>query len=94
MAGSGQWEVGGGTGKGKWIYKSPKIFEAFTTRGIKRHRVNTETFENLNKALFKWFLLTRTDNIHISGPNLKVKTTEYAEELQIGTFKALNGWLE
>ena len=56
--------------------------------------MNTETFENLNQALFKWFLLMRTDYIPISGPISKVKAAEYAKELQIGTFKASNGWLD
>ena len=41
-------------------------------------RVKPEKYEELNKAVHKWFLILRSENVPISGPMLKEKALEFA----------------
>ena len=51
----------------------------------------TEEYEELNKAVCKWFLVLRSENVPISGPMLKEKALEFAGGLNIEGFQASEG---
>ena len=53
-----------------------------------------EKYEELNKAVHKWFLILRSENVPISGPMLKEKALEFAGGLNIEGFPGSEGWLE
>ena len=72
--------------------KKYKIFEKYSSLILKR--VKLEKYEKLNKAVHKWFLNLRSENVPISGPMLKEKALEFAGGLNIGGFQASEGWLE
>ena len=57
-------------------------------------RLKGSTHDNLDKALFKWFVKVRDQGIPVGGPLLKEKAKKYAEELGIQDFKASNGWFD
>ena len=60
----------------------------------KRLKLKAAANEDLDKAIYKWFLSARNSNIPISGQILKEKATQYARELEIENFQASNGWIE
>ena len=60
---------------------------------IKRQRVKGKVYETVNKALFKWFLLMRAENIPVSGPMLRTKGLEYTKQLGYEEVQASEGWL-
>ena len=70
-----------------------KIFEKYNS-GLISKRVKPEKYEELNKAVHKWFLILRSENVPISGPMLKEKALEFAGGLNIEGFQAAEGWLE
>lgn len=51
-------------------------------------------YPTLDSSLIQWFNLQRARNVPISGPILKGKAMELANELGISEFKASEGWLE
>ena len=50
--------------------------------------------EDLEEVLFVWFSQTRTINIPISGPTLKMKAKELTPKLGHCGFSCSTGWLE
>ena len=50
-------------------------------------------FEDINKALYEWYVLATSKNIYPGGPELIVKAKEIAECLNKPNFKGSNGWL-
>lgn len=43
---------------------------------------------------FDWFTIASGQNIPISGPKVKAKASEIAEQLGLSDFSASNGWLQ
>ena len=76
-----------------WKKNKDKIFEKYNS-GLISKRVKPEKYEELNKAVHKWFLILRSENVPISGPMLKEKALEFAGGLNIEGFQASEGWLE
>ncbi|XP_041377364.1 tigger transposable element-derived protein 6-like [Gigantopelta aegis] len=58
-----------------------------------RKRITNGKFENLNGLLHQWFNQARSKTLPISGPILKEKALQFAEQLGIADFKASDGWL-
>ncbi|KAG5867736.1 hypothetical protein JTB14_010146 [Gonioctena quinquepunctata] len=58
-----------------------------------RKTMKTATQQNLEDAVFKWFLQQRSMGNPISGPILCEKAKILAEKLGYSSFKASNGWL-
>ena len=54
-----------------------KIFEKYNS-GLISKKVKPEKYEELNKAVHKWFLILRSENVPISGPIRKEKALEFA----------------
>ena len=57
-------------------------------------RVKPERYEVLNKAVKKWFLILRSENVSVSGPMLRERALEFAKELNMEGFQASEGWLD
>ena len=76
-----------------WKKNKDKIFEKYNS-GLISKRVKPEKYEELNKAVHKWFLILRSENVPIGGPMLKEKVLEFAGGLNIEGFQAPEGWLE
>lgn len=51
-------------------------------------------YERLNDLVWQWFCVVRAKNMPISGPIIKEKSLQFAEELGLTDFKASNGWLD
>ena len=76
-----------------WKRNKTKIEEAYHA-GFGNKRMRPEKYEDLNKALRKWFLNCQSENIPLNGPLLKEKAIAFATELKIDNFQASDGWLE
>ena len=50
-------------------------------------------FEEVNTALYKWYVLATSKNIYPGGPELVEKARQIAELLGKSHFKGSNGWL-
>jgi len=51
-------------------------------------------YEEINRAVYEWFLGTREKNVPVSGPMLQAEALEVAKKLGKTDFKASNGWLD
>ena len=60
-----------------WKRNKTKIEEAYHA-GLGNKRMWPEKYEDLNKALMKWFLNCRSENIPLNGPLLKEKAIAFA----------------
>ena len=56
--------------------------------------VKLKKYEALNKALKKWFLILRRENVPVNEPILKEKPLKFANELIIEGFHASEGCLK
>ena len=65
-----------------WKKNKDKIFEKYSS-GLVSKRVKPEKYEEVKKAVHKWLLLLRSENVPISGPMLKEKDLEFARGLNI-----------
>ena len=63
-------------------------------RGLGAKRVKPKKYETLNKALKKWLLNLRSENVQVNKALVKEKALEFANELNIEGFQASKGWLE
>ena len=66
-----------------WIKEKAKIF-AEVEKNItseRRLRMRGSTYEDLDKACYKWLFNARYQNIPVSGNILKVKALYFAKEL-------------
>lgn len=73
-----------------------KIMAAFSsgTISLKRKNLKAGKHDNLDKAVFKWFMSARSNNIPVSGLVLQEKASDLAKTLGIDDFKASNGWVD
>ena len=76
-----------------WKKNKEKIYKCYES-GLGATRIKPEKYEALNKALMKWLLIMRSENIPINGPMLKEKAHDFAGELNLESFHASDGWLE
>ena len=78
-----------------WMKDKKKIYEEVQASRManKRQRLRTATYEDLDKACYKWFLNARHQNVPVSWPIFKVKALYFAKEFSMGKFQASNGWI-
>ena len=76
-----------------WKKNKEKIFQMYNS-GLASKRVKPERYEALNKAVKKWLLILRSENVPVSGPMLREKALEFAKELNMEGFQASEGWLD
>lgn len=78
-----------------WVKKKEKIVKAFESGNRPTtQKLKAIGYENLEKALYKWFVKMREEGVPLSGPVLKEKAVKYAIELGIEDFKASNDWFD
>ena len=65
-----------------------------TKKGLGATRVKPEKYEAVNKAVMKWLLTMRSENIPLNGPMFKEKAQKFAGQLNLEDFHASDGWLE
>ena len=69
-----------------------------TSEGLKRKSLKLADDEQLDKALYAWFIQQRSTGAPISGPLLQEKAKHFSTQLNTETvdreFKASTGWLE
>ena len=51
-------------------------------------------YEDVDKAVYEWFALQRSQHVPIDGAILKEKELFYAEKLKFPEFKASDVWME
>ena len=56
--------------------------------------MRTASYEDVEKALLKWFTNVRDQNLPVSGPMLVTKAEEFAKRLNHPDFKCSIGWLD
>ena len=77
-----------------WIKKKEKFFQALEESAPSTKRLRVSQYKKVDKALFEWFVLQRSQNIPIDGSMIQEKRLLFAEKLEIPDFKALDGWLD
>ena len=60
----------------------------------KRKWVKPATYEELDNATYKWLKSTRDRNVPVGANVLKLKALEFAKQLDLGNFHALDGWMD
>ena len=69
-----------------------KAFEGGTS--LKTQKLKPCGNENLERALYTWFVQMRRQGVPVSGPVLREKALSYAKEMDIKDFIASNGWFD
>ena len=64
------------------------------TTGRVKHITKSTDYDEINRAMFEWFVSARTKGIPISGPLIQTEALETVKKLGKHNFKASNGWLE
>lgn len=76
------------------ILKRKELEEAARTVGVKRKRVKSAKFEELEKILFESLHQLRSKNIPINGSVIRKLSLVVANQLKIENFTASNGWID
>lgn len=71
-------------------------YEANVTGNLRQSlkKSRKSTYAEINDLLYQWFLVAVHKNIYPDCPTLCAQALEIAKRLQVGDFKASNGWLE
>lgn len=76
-----------------WVKNKPKIFQDFQAGNPKRKKARGANHENVDKAMFKWFISVKSQKIPIDGSVFKDKVKYYAQDARLQDFQASDGWL-
>ena len=68
-------------------------YERSNTRSD-RKRIRLSQFDDLERAVYQWFVSVRARDIPVTGPMIQQKAMEYARELGHVQFTASSGWLQ
>ena len=77
-----------------WKKSKDKVFEAFQKGNATTKRLKVDTYDQVNKAVLKWFTRLRSQNVPVSGVLIKEKALYFATELNFEKFQASDGWLD
>ena len=77
-----------------WMKNKDKLFEGLEQSSSDAKKIRGCDYEQVDKAVFKWFSLQRSQNVPIDGPILKEKALQFAKSFNFSTFKASDGWLD
>ena len=78
-----------------WVKSKEKISAALENgKSPKTMKRKGAGFDTLDKAIYKWFINAREQNVPVSGALLKEKAIRFARELQIEDFTGSDGWLD
>ena len=70
-----------------WIKNKEKFFQAL-------EEIRKSQYEKVEKALFEWFILQRSQSIPTDVSMIQEKGFFFAEKLEIPDFKASDGWFD
>ena len=77
-----------------WMKNKDKLFEGLEQSSSNAKKMRGCDYEQVDKAVFKWFYLQRSQNVPTDGPILKEKALQFAKSFNFPTFKASDGWLD
>ena len=77
-----------------WKKIKDKVFEAFQKGSAATKRLKVDTYDQVNKAILKWFTRLRSENVPVSGVLIKEKALYFAKELNFKKFQASDGCLD
>ena len=77
-----------------WIKNKEKFFQALEESAPSTKKLRGCQYEKVDKVLFEWFVLQRSQNIPIDGSMIQEKGLFFAKKLEIPDFKASDGWLD
>ena len=77
-----------------WIKKKEKFFQALEESAPSTKRLRVSQYKKVDKALFEWFVLQRSQSIPIDESMIQGKGLFFAKKLEIPDFKASDGWLD
>ena len=78
-----------------WLKSKDKIVKAFEGgTSSKTQKLKPCGNENLEWALYTWFVQMRRKSVPVSGLVLREKALSYATEMDIKDFIASNGWFD
>jgi hypothetical protein len=63
------------------------------TIGPQRKKIRTANNEDVDKAVYRWVLDTRSKNIPVNGPLLCERAQSFARSFGVAEFKGSAGWL-
>lgn len=75
------------------IWKNKEKILHAEGEGKSSKKLKKPIYEDLDQAVLSWFHRQRQNNMPISGPLVKAKAENFAEELGLTSFKASEGWL-
>ena len=78
-----------------WVKNKDKLLTSQEKNGTKskRKKLRTENFENVDEAIFTWFVAKRSQQIPIDGITLKEKALKFEEAYGELEFKVSDCWL-
>ena len=76
-----------------WIKNKEKIFQTLEVSAPSTKKLRGCQYEKVDKALFEWFVLQRSQNIPVDGSMIQEKGLFFAGKLEIPNFKASDWWL-
>ena len=77
-----------------WMKNKDKLFEGLEQSSSDAKKMRGCDYEQVDKAVFKWFSLQRSQNVLIDGPIVKEKALQFAKSFNFPTLKASDGWLD
>ena len=80
--------------KSTWMKNKDKLFEGLEQSSSDAKKIRSCDYEQVDKAVFKWFTLQRSQNVQIDGPILKEKALQFAKSFNFPTFKTSDGRLD
>ena len=75
-----------------WKKNKGKIFQAFTQGSAIEKRVKVDTYDQVNKAVLKWFKRLRSENVPVNGVLIKEKALYSAKKIDLRQFSSIR-WL-
>ena len=76
-----------------WMKNKDKLFEDLEQSSSDAKKMRGCDYEKMDKAVFKWFSLQRSQKVPIDGPILQEKVLQFAKSFNFPTFKTSDGWL-
>ena len=79
-----------------WVKNKEDIISSYESGkyGAKRQKLSSGKHDQIDKAVYKWFMNARERNVPISGHILREKALEFAKQFNVTDFKASEGWLD
>ena len=75
-----------------WKKNKGKIFKEFTQGSALEKRVKVDTYDQVNKAVLKWFKRLRSENVPVNGVLIKEKALYSAKKIDLRQFSSIR-WL-